>query len=81
MVFRPFKWVTLEMMKAFIDADKLGKRQILLKNSTSSAQAAMYVDDLCGEETDCKGVVNEQVATKIGDKSKQIPTLHQSTFA
>ena len=60
------------MKKAFIDADKLGKRQILLKNSTSSAQAAMYVDDLCGEVTDCKGVVNEQVAKKIGDKTNQI---------
>ena len=60
------------MIKEFIAADALGKRQILLKNSTSSAQAAMYIDELCGEKTDCKGVVDTQVAEKIGDRSKPI---------
>ena len=52
--------------KEFIDADVSAKREIILRTSTSSAKAALYVDTLCEEETDCKGLVDDVVAEKLG---------------
>ena len=70
--------LTEEEKSNFIVADVDGKQEILLRTSTSSARAALYVDDLCGEKTDCKGVVNDQVAKKIGEKKNYL--RHHPSF-
>ena len=62
--------LTEQEKKDFIDANVSGKRDILLDPSTSSARAAMYVNELCGE-IDCKKVVNAEVAKKIGEKMQR----------
>ena len=63
--------LTPEEKKQFTDADVSGKQQILLDSATSADKAAMYVDTLCGD-VECKGVVNAQVANKIGTRPKTL---------